>query len=214
MLYYYDVQKYADWAIEIIEQGNESDELYMLAGMDADDSYEFVKKVFSKVSEDLGLQINFTKEELLKRYGLEIINRFVCGELAPQKGLDIIYSIYVESDSKMMLVDVYILDLFYDSNLTDEEEEKVLLTEFKFCKSVFDLNFDSSVRNMYFCEQCQSPAFMKISEMKSRFLRITVSKKQKWVCGNCGADYVHPGDKYEENRWKIIDYYKRKTDKE
>lgn len=211
ILKHYDVRKYVDWAVRIIELGYESVDLYMLACMNYDDTYQLVERTFSKVAKEFNFEIDLPKEVLLKRYGLEIIDKTINGEIAPHKCLSIIYSIYVKSGYEMMLVDIYILDHFDNDNLNDEDEKKILLSEFKFCKAVLDLDLESSVRNMYFCEQCQTPAFMKLSKKKEKVLGITVSKTQKLVCGNCSNDYIQPGEKWDENRWKIIDYYKRQN---
>lgn len=92
-----DSRKYVDWAVEIIGKGYKSESLFILAGLDNDDS-ETREKYFNKATKELGFKINFEKTYLLNILSKNVAEKVLENQITPSKGLRIFEEIIRMSD--------------------------------------------------------------------------------------------------------------------
>ncbi|WP_207518340.1 hypothetical protein, partial [Flavobacterium psychrophilum] len=77
----FDSKNYVDWAISVIESGIESNSLFILAGLDDEDT-EIREKYFRKVVEELKIEINYEDFALLQNYAKFIAEKVINGTLS------------------------------------------------------------------------------------------------------------------------------------
>jgi hypothetical protein len=90
-------RKYVDWAVEIMEKGYESESLFILAGLDNDDS-ETREKYFNKATKELGFKTDFEKTYLLNVLAKNVAEKVLEKQITPSKGLIIFEEIIRESN--------------------------------------------------------------------------------------------------------------------
>lgn len=76
-----DSKKLVDWAIKVMELGYDSEDLYVLAGLDFDTTEER-EKYFLKSMESLGLQTEKSKDELLESYAVSIAGKAISKDVS------------------------------------------------------------------------------------------------------------------------------------
>lgn len=87
----------SDWAIELMLNGYELEELDILAGLDCTESRE-IERYFEAAVSKLGLALEKEEEVLLDWYVREIAQRVVSGALSPQQGQEIVTEVYYRLD--------------------------------------------------------------------------------------------------------------------
>ncbi|MBD1431582.1 hypothetical protein H8B06_01995 [Sphingobacterium sp. DN00404] len=83
----FDSKKLVYWAISVLELGYESENLYILAGLDHEETEER-KEYFWKSINDLKLDIEKTDEELIEKYAMVIARKAINKEI----GIDYAFS--------------------------------------------------------------------------------------------------------------------------
>lgn len=110
-----DYKQYIDWAIELLQEGVENENLYILAGLD-DNDWLSIEKYFTIATEELDLKTDRTTEELFHIATSIIAQEVIDGKMQPRKGLTL-----MESISKYTVVDDYLIDSLYQfEELTED----------------------------------------------------------------------------------------------
>lgn len=190
---FFDGQKCIDWTVSLMQRGYESDNLYILAGLDSDDG-RGIEHYLEKLIDDLGLTQHRDAEELFQIYVSDIASQVLKKEIAPLKGLSIMeeiriqsfdsdYSTYTINQFSYLAEEISLLgeyQLFY-IGLTEENIEEVIVDEMKmllFAQSK-DLN---DITNLIYCEKCNDFSHSKYKE-KGWLL-----KKGRWHCEKCDSE--------------------------
>lgn len=97
-------QYYLDWAIELMQEGYELEELDILAGLDASESRE-VERYFRMVCEKLELELLPNKNDCLKVYLVDLAQRVVEGTANIYKAQELIESIWDVFDENLGGID-------------------------------------------------------------------------------------------------------------
>lgn len=88
IIYYFDSKKYADWAVMLLENGYETDNLYILAGLDHE-RFEIVERYFGLVAGELGMDIDLDDQYLTKAYAVDLSEKVINGIIPPREGLKV-----------------------------------------------------------------------------------------------------------------------------
>ena len=135
----FDSIELVNWSIEILKLGYESDDLYILAGLDNEDTI-VRENYFFKSLNDLNFIIN-DKDSILKEYAFYVSKNFINNVLTQDTAINTMYHIYSELDYDLDLeifyqitIDLEILeDIGYSPyvNITLDNKDDFILQEFQ-----------------------------------------------------------------------------------
>jgi hypothetical protein len=187
-----DRKQYVDWAINLLQNGVETPDLYILAGLDVADQY-FIEHYFGRISEELGLIIDRKKEELFHISASVVAQKVVKGTIDPRKGLNMMENIWIQSidfeySNVVLNQFVYLAEdisllgehqLFY-IGLTEENIDEVIVDEMR----MFLLEQPKEIKdvcNLIFCYRCNDFSNSKYKEKDS------LIKQGIWCCEKCDS---------------------------
>jgi hypothetical protein len=192
-----DSKEYVDWAVRVLENGYDGDNLRILAGLDYSDTIERLE-YFNRTLSDLQIQIQADSDEVSINFVHQLANNVINGIETPEKGLRIMEDVVIATDysSKyLQFMDlaedieslIYSGSPLFSAELNNENISKMILNEFNLflkAESVID-----NIRNLSFCKHCNKS--MKPSLKKH--LSIFKSKRiNYYTCSFCGSkDLVH-----------------------
>lgn len=140
-----------NWSIEILKLEYESDDLYILAGLDNEDTI-LRENYFFKILEDLHFIID-DKESILKEYAFYVSKNFINNVLAQNTAINTMYHIYSELDYDLDLeifyqitIDLEILeDIGYSPfvNITLDNKDEFIFKKFQEYYSKYKPIYDS-----------------------------------------------------------------------
>jgi len=184
-------KKYTDWAISLMQEDYQSVNLDILAGLDNNDRIS-IEHYFKRLTEDLHLNINKDKEQLLSSYTFVIAQMVIDEQIKPEKGLNIMEEIRIQMygygfTENELIQFSYLTDdalsmddyqMFY-KGLKKENLDEVITDEMKMYllskpKSIED------VRDLIYCNKCNcfGYAFYREGGLFS---------KGNWHCKKCSS---------------------------
>ena len=113
----FDSIELVNWSIEILKLGYESDDLYILAGLDNEDTI-IRENYFFKSLNDLNFIIN-DKDSILKEYAFYVSKNFINNVLTQDTAINTMYHIYSELDYDLDL------EIFYQITIDLEILEDI-----------------------------------------------------------------------------------------
>ena len=133
--------KYVDWAISLMEKGYENENLYILAGLDNDDT-DTREKYFTKAIRELNIEIEQDSSMLIESYAIHIATQVTNKKITVFKGLEIFEKIIsiTDYDKKYMRFfeldeDLYLLTCKNSDRIkypmNQVEKESFIYDEFK-----------------------------------------------------------------------------------
>ena len=214
-LTYFESKHLVTWAVNVVTLGYESDNLYILAGLD-NASTEEREIYFWKSIADLKLTIEKSKEDLMENYALTIAKKAIRKEVSIEYAFGQMLKIvsaseYDDRDNPFYEIDEGLDYLKYDNStlfntgLTLENSKEFILEEMKIFVEMESLNIPREQRNKCYCETCKnltSPITKNKFQLKKPF-RYTV-----WACGICGSDKLKYSSDHDVKR-KIIEQSKK-----
>jgi hypothetical protein len=93
----FDSFDYVKWAMQLLENGYDSENLRILAGLDHSDS-EVRQRYFLKSFEELNIEISSNKDDLLWDFARLLATKVIEQSLLPEKGLNIMVDLASVSD--------------------------------------------------------------------------------------------------------------------
>lgn len=137
----FDAKKFAVWGVELLQDCYDSDNVRILAGLDYDE-HETVDRYFGLVADELNLKTDYSEEQLLFHYAVDLVKKVFNGIVDPVKGVHLMYKIYLQSDydsrySVFMELDDAIFSIeckeypYTWPELTNENKEEIIIKEFK-----------------------------------------------------------------------------------
>jgi|GEM_PF-1255245 len=180
-----------NWALSLMERGYQSENLYILAGLDADEGFS-IEHYLERLIDDLQLERKNDENELIYIYMSDIAYQVIEGKISPQKGLSIMEAIRIESYHSDFSIDIYQFSdleedisligeyqLFYDG-LTEENTDTVIIQEMKMFLLEKAKNIQH-IRNLIYCNKCKSFSQDKYVE------KGWIIKNGGWYCKQCDS---------------------------
>lgn len=187
-----DNKKCIDWAISLMQRGYESENLYILAGLDNNDGIS-IEHYFDLLIEDLQLIRNENKEELLYLYTSNIAHLVIENEIEPRKGLAMMEEIWLQTldvdFSDMELVqfsylaeDASLIGEYQIAyiGLTEENLNEVIVDEMKMVLQIKNKKL-YNISNLIYCNKCKSFSHSEYKENGWLF------KRGGWYCKECNS---------------------------
>ncbi|UIR57321.1 hypothetical protein LZQ00_05765 [Sphingobacterium sp. SRCM116780] len=212
-----DSKIFVDWAVQVLKLGYESENLFVLAGLDFD-STEEREEYFWKCAHDLNLNIEKTEEELLDQYALIIANKAIRKEISMEYAFCEMFKVTMESGYNYRYIAFYEINedldrLTYDDvvlfnpGLTLENANDFILEEFKIFVQMEDLKISKEDRDKCFCETCKN---LNIPITKNKYQLKKPFKYVVWACGICGSEKLNYTNNHEVKRMIITDFNSNK----
>lgn len=205
-------KRYVDWAIKLLSNGHESDNLNILAGLDNEES-ETIQKYFKQVLSDLEIEIESNKEKLIEIYAKSIAEDVVNQKITADSGLLAFVKIACFMDYKSKYLqftylsdDLYELEngeySYYHDGLTLENKEEYVIEEFRLFLEIERLDIADSIEESVYCERCTQVG-------KSVLKKTIFNRTGTWRCGKCGSKNIQS---YWSQKGKrgIVEYLKKK----
>ncbi|NDV66861.1 hypothetical protein [Bacteroides sp. 224] len=184
--------KYIDWALSLMERGYESENLYILASLDKNESYD-IEKYLQKSVDDLGLTFHREEQYLFDMYLSSVPRKVLNGEMHPQKGLAILEKMYLETYYELESINCpsVFMELaedasligdyqIYYTGLTHENLDEVIIDEMKMFFLAKERNIDDVLQLIY-CQKCNS--FSRTVYKEKGWFGIA-----SWCCRNCDSE--------------------------
>jgi len=187
-------QKYVDWAVYLLGNEFETENILILAGLD---NYprEEIEEYFWKCVADLELNLKKSDFELIENFALYIANSVVNKEMNPKEGLRIMNDIVRESEYSSKYIQFYNLDedidylnydnrtLFNSFDKTDNLEE-IIIEEFRLFLQAEQMNLDNQYREFAYCLNCKTANKPTLKPKRNWIGKV---KYNYWICSNCGS---------------------------
>lgn len=210
----FDSKDFVDWAVTIMQQGYESDSLFILAGLD-NERTEVREKYFYDSVRDLKIDINKTNQELIEIYAKSVAGKAVNNEIDIEDAFRKMCTIACETDYDRRYIGFYIIEedlecleyanrTSFTTDLTLVNYKEYIKNEFQIFLEMFEITIPDSERGKYYCTDCESLIRIKAEvryQLKQPF------KYETNVCENCGSENL----KYPEDqitKIKLIEKYK------
>jgi hypothetical protein len=171
-LHYFESKKLVGWAVKVLLLGQESENLYILAGLD-NDTTEKREKYFLKSLNDLKFENKKSDKELVEIYAENLAKKVVNGEIdinvALKKMLRVVG--FSDYDSKYIDFEWISEDLYnlkyehftiYCSGMTLENYKEYILEEFEIFLEMQDLKIPDEERTKNYCSNCKKFTKLKI----------------------------------------------------
>lgn len=210
-----DSKKLVSWAVDILQLGFESENLFILAGLDNEDP-EIREKYFFESIKDLNISLDKTDEELIDIYAERITTKVLNGEIEVEDGFKEMCVIasatsYDEKYLNFYMIEEdldylkYTTNVLYLGDLSLENSENYILEEFQIFQKMRSINIPKSEFEKYYCEQCDR---LVSSKTKSKFRLTKPFKYEVLFCENCGSENLkYPQE--QKTRKKLIEIYSR-----
>lgn len=188
---FFDGQKCIDWAISLMQRDYQSDNLYILAGLDNNEGLS-IEHYLEKSIDDFGLLANRDEEKLFRLYISDIAHQVINEQIEPSKGLQMIENIRIQSFEFDFIIDInqfsYLSEdisllgeyqLFY-IGLTQENIDEVIVDEMKMYLLAQSKGL-GNVIDLIYCKECNDFTY---SEYKEKGWLL---KRGGWYCEKCNS---------------------------
>lgn len=196
LLSWYDSKVLVDWAMTLMQNGLDSDNLQILAGLDHTDTEER-EKYFWKAVKDLNINIDKTEIELIDFYVGSLVDEVLAGNIPPKFALKQMCEVARNTNYSPKYMRFYMLDdeidsIEYDGHaiftngLTKKNANEYILNEFKLFKKILTADYsdyyDKAICND--CKQIMTPKAVKKYQLKRPF------SYQTWACEYCKSKNI------------------------
>ena len=187
-----DSKDYVDWAVQVLENGFDSENIRILAGLDNADTDERLK-YFQKCLNDLNIQIPTDQNEILRDFTTRLANNVIAGLESPKAGLKIMLDIVRASDYSARFMQFMDLDedidyvMYSGTPLFNREIHKnnideMIINEFKLFLQIEST--DLNIRDMAYCKNCNKAM---TPELKKNLAIFKSQRYNYWSCSICGS---------------------------
>ena len=196
-----DSKEYVDWAVKLLVNGIESENIVILAGLDFSDSWER-EEYFFKCLEDLNIEIP-SEEETFYSLSLIIAKKALNNELEPQTALKMMFKIVVASDYDGKYIDFLSLDDAVDDLNYSESDRyysyfyegmnknnigQFIKEEFELYLKYQNIELPENFNQMYYCKKCDK---RMIPIQKTKFRLRHPKRFIQLLCKNCKSNVSH-----------------------
>lgn len=213
----FDSKRLVEWAVKLLMNGNESESLIILAGLDYD-STEEREKYFWKSIEELKIDHYKSEIELIDKYAIIVAKDVLESKINAFDGLNIMGSILRKTDYASKYIDFLRveedLDFIEDYDrpinifgLTNENREQYIKEEFELFIEVENLSIDDETREKSICNRC---GMISRPNLKRKYQLKKPYKYHQWECGICGSKDIEHFSSHSGRR-KIIERIQNRT---
>jgi hypothetical protein len=197
-----DSKDYVDWAIQVLQNGFDSENIRILAGLDNSDTEERLR-YFQKSLDDLNIQIPTDKNEILKDFTTRLANNVIVGLESPKVGLKIMLDIVRVSDYSARFMQFMDLDEdidcvmysetpLFNIGLHKDNIDEMIINEFRLFLQIEST--DLNIRDMAYCKNCNKAM---TPELKKNFSIFKSQRFNYWSCSNCDSRDLIYGNSQE-----------------
>jgi len=190
----FDSKKLVNWAVEVILLGYESENLFILAGLD-NELTQIREEYFWKTIKDLNISIDKTDTALIQNYAKFISKKVINDEIDIKDGFKIMLEICSTVGYERRYIAFYEINedidcLFYNDSilfnpdLTMENKNKFIKEEFKIFYEMEKHNIPLEKRNLWYCKNCES---LDEPKLKTKYQFKKPYKYQTYCCSNCNS---------------------------
>jgi len=184
----FDNRKFVNWAVMLLENGYETENIKILAGLDKSPSQE-IEKYFEMSLKDLKFKGEKSANELIEIYAEHIINDVLIGAMNPSLGLSKMLDIVIATDYNSKYLQFFQLDedidyLGLDNN---DKKERYIKKEFELFIESEKLQIDDETKRKAICNVC---GMISLPTLKTKYKLRRPFKYQTWVCGQCRSDKI------------------------
>ncbi len=209
----YDSVKLVDWALDVLDLGYESENLYILAGLGFD-TREEREEYFWRCVKDLKLDFEQTEEKLIEEYALIIANKAIQKKISIDYAFNQMLKIVSATgyESRYMAFDEIDEDLDYlkynnsvllNSGLTIENSAEFILEEFQIFIAMENLKIPIEERNKCYCQNCNK---LNKPILKNKFQLKKPFKYSTWICNICGSEELKFSNNHDVKKMIIETY--------
>ncbi len=212
----FDSKKFVKWAVDVMELGYNSENLFILAGLD-NESTEIREKYFWNTVNELKINVEKSDAELIQNYAKTIAKKVVMEEIDVDYAFKIMLRIcsttgYEERYITFDLIEEDLEYLYYDnstffnSTITKENRNEYIKEEFRIFYEMENLNIPLKVRNLWYCKNCKA---LTKPELKIKFQNGQPNKNETYCCPKCKVDNFENDD--QKTKTIIINRYKKRN---
>ncbi len=214
-LTYFESKHLVTWAVNVLTLGYESDNLYILAGLD-NSSTEEREIYFWKSIADLKLNIAKSEEDLMENYALTIAKKAIRKEVSIEYAFSQMRKIVSASGYNYRYIAFYEIDEdldylnynnspLYNTELTLENSKEFILEEMKIFIEMEGLNIPREQRHKCYCDTCKN---LNDPITKNKFQLKKPFKYTVLACGICGSEKLKHNSNHDVKR-RIIEQSKK-----
>ncbi|MBK5720346.1 hypothetical protein JGH11_05635 [Dysgonomonas sp. Marseille-P4677] len=184
--------RYIECAIKLLENNYNTESLYILAGLDCEDSL-VLKKYFEKVLSELDVVPETDNEKLINIFALKTVRDVIDCRMTPDEGLANMVKIanldYLNKYIEFIYIsdDIYSIEHggtpYYFPELSTDKIDELIKNEFFIFYEAERKGIYEKVKNYIYCKKCSS--LQEPVLKKKRFRNI-----QYYACSNCGSDNI------------------------
>ena len=212
----FDSKGLVNWAVCVLELGYESENLFILAGLDFETTEER-EKYFLKSIVDLKLDVVKPDDELIENYAMTIAKRAITGTISIEYAFsqmvkiervteyDIKYKAFYEIDEDLDYLK-YDNSTLFNTGLTIENSKEYILKEFEFFLKMKSLKISPEDQNKVYCEKCRK---LTVAATKIKYQLRYPFKYLVWTCGFCVSQNIKFSNDHKVKRL-LIEEYERK----
>lgn len=210
----FDSKALVAWAVKMLHYGQESENLFILAGLDYEATDER-EKYFQKSLADLNLPLGQSEETLIENYATLIAKKAVSGIIEIDFALkqmakivfateyDLRYIAFYEIDEDLDLLH-YGESVLFNPGLTVQNYREFILEEFKIFLEMERLNIPLEERKYSYCISCSK---LVKSILKTKYQLRKPHRYQVWCCPDCKFEKLRFSNEHVV-KWLIIERYK------
>ena len=217
LLTQFDSKKLVEWAVSALKLGCESENIFILAGLD-DELTEEREKYFWKSVQDLDVEVAKAEGEMIYCYALIIAGKAIKKEIGIDYAFSQMLKIVYASDYEHRYLPFFNIgeDLDYirydnsiwiTSGLTAENSKEFILEEFKIFVEMERLKIPLGERDKCYFERCKQ---LNTPLTKAKYKLRKPFKYLVWSCGVCRLDKLIFNNSHEVKRM-IIEAFRHPT---
>jgi hypothetical protein len=184
----FDNRKFVNWAVMLLENGYESENIMILAGLDKSPSQE-IEKYFEMSLKDIKFIVEKSENELVEIYAEYIINEVLKGAMIPSLGLSKMLDIVIATDYNSKYILFFQLDEDIDYLGLDniDKKESYIQKEFELFVESEKLQIDDETKRKAICNDC---GIISLPKLKTKYIFRRPFKYQTWICGQCRSEKI------------------------
>ena len=197
LCYSINPQRFVEWAVYLLKQGIETDDILILAGLDHYPREE-IEAYFWRCVDDLKLKPEKSDTALIQDLAMHIAGKVVADKLNPSEGLKKMVSLTINLDYPVNLEQFYTLDEdisyldYYDTTRINDFNQTtdlngVIRHEFELFLRAEKLNLADKYREYAYCLNCKSLNAPALRPKRNWFGKV---KYKYWACPGCGSSRI------------------------
>ena len=217
LLTQFNSKRYVEWAENLMQLGYESENLFILAGLDNEYS-DIRENYFWKTIKDLKIKVNKSEEELIENFAISIAEKVINKQINIDFAFNIMIRIVYKTNYNSRYLDFFIidedLDNFYYNKISEspdglnfDNKDDYIKNEFSIFLQMEKLNIPIDERKLCYCEKCKK---LMEPKLKTKYQIKSPFKYNVWCCYYCNSENIKFNGNQEVKKM-IIENFKNKS---